>query len=94
MDPKLMMFEREYVTMETLNAGNYLAIKKADYDRIVFLTEVYGTSLDIPDKETVLAIPILEKQNRMFELSPTGSYMIPVKQLKLTIILNSSIPEN
>ncbi len=86
------MIEREYVTMETLKAGNYLAVKKGDYDRIVFLTEVYGESLLIPPNETVNAIPILEKQSNQFELSATGAYMIPMKDLKLTVTLKSSLP--
>ena len=94
MDKNLLMIDREYVTMETLNAGNYLAVKKGDYDRIVFLTEVYGESLLIPPGETVNVIPILEKQHNQFELAATGAYIIPMKDLKLTVALKSTIPRN
>lgn len=91
MDKNLLMIEREYVTMETLQAGNYLAVKKGDYDRIVFLTEVFGESLLIPANETVQVIPILEKQQNEYELATTGAYNIPMKDLKLTVAFKSSL---
>jgi hypothetical protein len=94
MDKNLLMIDRQYVTMETLKAGNYLAVRKEDYDRIVFLTEVYGQSLLIPEKETVNVIPILERQNKVFEVATTGAYVIPMKDLKLSVSLKSSAPEH
>jgi len=94
MDKNLQMIDRDYVIMETLKAGNYLAVRKVDYDRIVFLTEVYGESLQIPVNETVNVIPVIEKQNKDLEVAATGAYIIPMKDLKLTIAFKSSHPGN
>jgi hypothetical protein len=92
MDKNLLMIDRQYVTMETLKAGNYLAVRKEDYDRIVFLTEVYGNALLIPEGSTVNVIPIVERQNKVFEVSSTGAYLIPMRDLKLTVDFRSSHP--
>ena len=94
MGKELLYVEREYIRMETLNMGNPLAVLKSDYDRILFLTEIYGESLLIPLKEVVNVIPLIEKSHQLFELSPTGAYMIPVKDLKLTISRSDAKPEN
>ena len=94
MATELLYIEREYIRMETLIMGNPLAVLKKDYDRILFLTEIYGESLLIPSKEVVNVIPLIEKDNKLFELSATGSYFIPIKDLKLTIGLSSPKTEN
>ncbi len=85
MSHELLFIDRDYIRMETLKNGSNLAVKKVDYDRIVFLSEVYGSSLSIPEKETVNAIPLVEKKDAVFELATTGAYFIPMKELKLTV---------
>ena len=85
MDKELLFIDRDYIRMETLKSGNNLAVRKVDYDRIVFLSEVYGSSLRIPEKETVNAVPLVEKKDAVFELAATGAYFIPMKDLKVTV---------
>ena len=85
MAKELLYIEREYIRMETLTMGNPLAVRKSDYDRILFLTEIYGETILIPLKEMVNAIPLIERNNHVFELSQTGAYMISMKDLKLTL---------
>jgi len=94
MEKELLYIEREYIRMETLNMGNPLAVKKTDYDRIVFLTEIYGKAILIPLKETVNAIPLIERNNHVFELSATGAYMIAMKDLILTVRKEGSPADN
>jgi hypothetical protein len=85
MDQELIFIERDYIRMETLKSGSNLAVRKVDYDRIVFLSEIYGSTQRIPEKETVNAVPLVEKKDAVFELAATGAYFIPMKELKLTI---------
>ena len=94
MTKDLLFIEREYIRMETLLMGNPLAVKKTDYDRILFLTEIYGKADLIPVKEMVYATPLIEKKNEVFELAQTGAYMISMKDLKLTINKEGPPQEN
>ena len=90
MNQELLFIDRDYIRMETLKSGNNLAVLKVDYDRMVFLSEVYGNSLSIPEKETVNAVPLVEKKDAVFELAATGAYFIPMKELKVTVIKHAS----
>jgi hypothetical protein len=94
MDKALLYVDREYIRMETLLSGSNLAVKKTDYDRIVFLTEVYGQSLLIPAKEVVEAVPLVEKKDSVFEMAATGAYFIPMKDLRLTVNKENLSSEN
>ncbi len=83
MPDNVLMLEREYVRMETTETGKSLAVQKKDYDRILFLSEVYGKSGLIPFSEMVFAIPVLEV-NKQLEIAPLGGTLIPMRDLQLS----------
>ena len=94
MNQDLIYIDRDYIRMETLKSGSNLAVRKVDYDRIVFLSEIYGSALRIPEKETVHVVPLVEKKDAVFELAATGAYFIAMKDLKLTVNKENSPAEN
>jgi hypothetical protein len=85
MSQDFLFIDREYIRMETLKGGINLAVLKVDYDRIVFLMEVYGSALSIPEKEVVGVVALVEKKDSVFELGTASPYLVPMRDLKLTV---------
>ncbi len=83
MEKSLLVVNRKYVIMEDLESGKLIAIQKSDYDRIIFLTEIYKKSSLIPHTQLVSAIPAVEKDKYDYELAETRPFMVAMNRIQL-----------